>query len=189
MASKWSLNLSTALIVVLALFANCGECQAPIGAPAPGPSGFPGPLGFQGSVNEFCRTADHKDLCTRMVRGATNLHDATRNAVDSALNIALKLQQMYPMLEPALNNLPPKTKQSVLDTCRDNFDNIVDDLKKGIEFVDKNDLPSLNVHLSALTSSDCSDAFDGSLMPQPIADRITMMTQAADNCLAVSEQV
>lgn len=169
------------MIIVLALFVNCGESQAPISSP--------GPLGFQGPVNEFCRTADHKELCTRMVRGATNLHDATRNAVESALNIALKLQQMYPMLEPALKNLPPKTKNSVLDTCRQNFDTIVDDLKTGIDYVDKNDLASLNVHLSAVTSSDCSDAFDGSLMPQPVADRITMMTQAADNCLAVSEQI
>ncbi|KAK1403286.1 PMEI domain-containing protein [Heracleum sosnowskyi] len=168
------------MIIVLALFANCGKSQAP--SSSHGPHSFPGP------VNEFCRTADHKELCTRMVRGATNLHDATKNAVESALNIALKLQQMYTMLEPALKNVPPKTKKSVLETCRQNFDNIVDDLKTGLDYIDKNDLPSLNVHLSAVTSSDCSDAFDGALMPRPVADRITMMTDAADNCLAVSEQ-
>ncbi|KAL1804469.1 hypothetical protein DCAR_0936114 [Daucus carota subsp. sativus] len=197
MASKGYSNLSVAVIIVLGLFASGVNSQGPSSSEAPSSSEGEAPRSSEapgssegGPVNEFCHTADHKDFCTKMVRGATTLQDATRNVVESTLDIAIELQKMYPLLEPAVKDLPPKTKKSVLDTCRQNFETTVDDLKDCLGFVEKNDKGSLNVHLSAATSSDCSDAFEGSAeMPKPIKDKLDLMYQAADNCLAVSEQI
>ncbi|KAL8106340.1 hypothetical protein AgCh_029935 [Apium graveolens] len=39
-------------------------------------------------VNKFCRTSDYKRICNTIVRGAKNWHEATRNAIESSIQVA-----------------------------------------------------------------------------------------------------
>lgn len=178
MASKmwnqpFSMTLVLTLLVLLALNAQNAEAK------------------YKG-INQFCRTCDYRRLCNTMVHGATNWHDATRNAVEATLKVATMLRNMHPLLDNALNNVPPKSKADVLATCKDNFDSEVDNLKQALVFIENNDAGSLNSYLSAAISiTDCTEAFNqfGAAMPPIVAKTSDMLTKQVSNCLAVSQQI
>ncbi|KAL2510261.1 uncharacterized protein Fot_33908 [Forsythia ovata] len=143
-----------------------------------------------GPVNEFCKTASHKELCTKMVNGAKNLHDASKNAMESTLIAAKKLQSMTKLIGPTLSAMRPITKDSILSTCQENFDNAVDDLETSLQSLENKDEGTLLTHLSAATASDCSDAFAemGAKLPPPLSSHVDYVFKLVSNCLAVVEQ-
>ncbi|CAA2960227.1 pectinesterase inhibitor-like [Olea europaea subsp. europaea] len=113
----------------------------------------------QEPVNEFCKTASHKILCTKMVNGAKTMHDASKNAIENTLNAAKKLQAMSNLIGPVLSRLKPVTKDSILSTCVEDFETTVDDLERSLQALEEKDEGTLLTHLSAAYNSDCTDAF------------------------------
>lgn len=142
-------------------------------------------------INPFCRTSDYRRICNIMVRGADNWHDATRNAIQSSLEVATTLQTLTPLLDTALGRVPAKSKDSTTSTCKETFDDTVDNLKQCLKFLDNNDTGSLNIHLSAAVSvTDCQDAFQefGAALPPRVAKIAEDLSKHVSNCLAVSQQ-
>lgn len=145
---------------------------------------------FKG-INEFCRTSDTRLLCTAMVQGAANWHDAVLNAINSALHVADQMDKMIPAVEPTLVELPLISRKSTVESCKDNFDSAVDNLKRALKFLEQNDKGSLNIYLSAVSTTDCVDAFQQFRTPFPAA--IGKVAKQLDKqisvCLAVSQQI
>ncbi|CAA3002114.1 pectinesterase inhibitor-like [Olea europaea subsp. europaea] len=110
-------------------------------------------------VYEFYKTTSHKELCTEMLNGSKNMHDASKNAMENTLVGAKKLQSMSNLIPPALSTMRATTQESILTTCQDNLDNTVNDLEVGLESFEKKDQRTLLMHLSAATISDCTDVF------------------------------
>uniref|UniRef100_A0A5B7BM76 Pectinesterase inhibitor domain-containing protein n=1 Tax=Davidia involucrata TaxID=16924 RepID=A0A5B7BM76_DAVIN len=121
---------------------------------------------FRG-INPFCRAADYKLLCNAMVKGATNLDEATENAIRSTLNVAQYLLSSIDLIKSAVADLEPVTRDSLMDTCHSNFEDFVDELTGALEDLKGKDKGSLMTKLSACTLSDCTDSFDqfGALFP------------------------
>jgi len=140
-------------------------------------------------VNQFCTTASHKRLCTKMVNGATNMHDATQNAILATLDLAKKIQSVSHLIEPAIATLEPVSQRSVRSTCADNFENTIDDLETSLQALKDNDQGTLLTHLSASTSSDCDDSLKQFGVDNPLSKITGHLAKAVDNCLAVVQQI
>ncbi|KAM7468664.1 hypothetical protein LguiB_016226 [Lonicera macranthoides] len=142
-------------------------------------------------INEFCKTADEKVLCTSMVKGAKTWHDAVFNAIQSSLATADQLEKMLPKIEPELIRLPLISRKSTVESCKDNFDSAVDDLKEALDFLEANDKGSLNIHLSAVSVTDCIDSFEQFKTPFPsgIDKVVRQLDMQISVCLAVSQQI
>ncbi|CAA2960228.1 pectinesterase inhibitor-like [Olea europaea subsp. europaea] len=141
-------------------------------------------------VNDFCKAATHKELCTKMVNGSKTMHDASKNAMENTLVAALKLQSMSDLIPPALSSMRATTQESILATCQDNFDNTIYDLELGLESLEKKDQRTLLMHLSAATMSDCTDAFAemGADVPSALSTEMDYVFKLVSNCLAVVQQ-
>ena len=142
-------------------------------------------------INPFCRTSDYRRICNMMVRGATNWHDASRNAIESGLRAATLLQKLTPQLDQALEGIDPSTKADTVSTCKDTFDSAADNMKQALVFFDTNDVGGLNSYLSATISiSDCQDAFKeaGADLPSSVAKVSNNLAMQVSNCLAVIQQ-
>ncbi|XP_073131258.1 uncharacterized protein [Henckelia pumila] len=140
-------------------------------------------------VNAFCRTSSHPQLCTKMVNGAKNWHDASANAMKSTLAVAKRLQSMAPLLKPAVAGLQKISRDSIMDTCIEDFDSIVSDLEVSIKALDENDKGTLLVHLSAAYNSDCEDALNEFGADFPMSKIAGYLAKEVDNCLAVVQQI
>lgn len=142
-------------------------------------------------VNPFCRTASHRLSCTEMVNGATNHHDASVNAVKSTMALAEKLKSLVPTIEPAIAQLNPKAKSTIMESCAKRFDEAIDYLKMSIEAIDAGDVYTAKTYLSAAAADYCKDAveeFDvGKELPLIRFSR--MLNLKVDNCLAVVLQI
>ncbi|CAI9779361.1 unnamed protein product [Fraxinus pennsylvanica] len=141
-------------------------------------------------VNEFCKTASHKELCTKMVNGSKTMHDASKNAMENTLVAAKKLQSISNLIPPALSSMRATTQESILATCQDNFDNTVYDLETSLESLEKKDQGTLLTYLSAATISDCTDAFEemGADVPPALSTEMDYVFKLVSNCLAVVQQ-
>ena len=145
---------------------------------------------FRG-INQFCRTSDHRLLCTAMVNGAQNWHEAVFNAIHSTLAIATRMKRLLPTVGPALTDLPVESRDSTLQACQSNFGDAVDNLMQALTFLEAKDTGSLNSYLSAVSISDCLDGFDmlGASFPSPVAKIARLMNRQVNECLAVSQQI
>ncbi|XP_022882281.1 uncharacterized protein LOC111399249 [Olea europaea var. sylvestris] len=140
-------------------------------------------------VNQFCTTASHKELCTKMVNDATNMHDATQNAILATLDLAKKIHFMSHLIEPAIATLEPISQESVRSTCKDNFENTIDDLETSLQALKDNDQGTLLTLLSASISSDCEDALKQFGVDNPLGKITGHLAKEVDNCLAVVQQI
>lgn len=126
-----------------------------------------------------------------MVRGATNWHDATRNAIQSALRAATILQKLTPQLDQALEGVDQATKADTVATCKDTFDGAVDNMKQALVYFDTNDIGGLNTYLSAAVGiDDCTDAMKqaGAAFPPAVTKISNNLAMQVSNCLAVTQQ-
>lgn len=145
---------------------------------------------FKG-INPFCRTSDFRRVCNVMVAGATNLHDATKNALQSAHRAGTVLQKTLPEIEQGLEGVDASTKDDTVSTCKDTFDAVVDNVKQALQYFEANDIASVNTYLSAATSvTDCQDAFKevGAEFPPNVAKLTKNVDMQISNCLAVTQQ-
>ncbi|CAI9092969.1 OLC1v1028355C1 [Oldenlandia corymbosa var. corymbosa] len=112
----------------------------------------------QPGISPFCQTADNKQLCTRVVNGATNQHDAAVNAVTEALTVAKQIQELTPEVVQSTVGLDPNTKTELVQDCTESFANTIDDLNLAVESLNKGDLGSAGTRLSASYDSACAES-------------------------------
>ncbi|KAL1539340.1 hypothetical protein AAHA92_27969 [Salvia divinorum] len=138
-------------------------------------------------VNPFCRTASYRRICTQMVSGAVNQHDASVNAIKSTIALAARLKVMVPTIEPAMQHLAPVSRDSIKKTCVSNFDSIVENLDVGLRAFQDGDVSTTTSYLSAAAVGDCVDAMQefGIGADLPLSKYSARLTQRVDNCLAV----
>ncbi|KAL3644505.1 hypothetical protein CASFOL_009685 [Castilleja foliolosa] len=98
--------------------------------------------------NPFCRTATYRRICTQMVNGASSFTDASANAMISAHELATRVRGLVPLLKPAVAHLEPKTQESIIATCTEDFDGIVDDLEVSLQAMKAGDIGTARSHLS-----------------------------------------
>ncbi|KAI3467561.1 hypothetical protein Pfo_024224 [Paulownia fortunei] len=113
------------------------------------------------AVNPFCDTADNKALCTQLAKGAETWPEAMTNALKAVLE---KAKAGKPIANSVGSKLPanlyPQSKESIDSTCREAYDNIMDNIKQCIGFVKSDPYSSLNTYLSATSFSDCTDGLE-----------------------------
>ncbi|KAL2253226.1 UNVERIFIED_CONTAM: hypothetical protein Sindi_0117300 [Sesamum indicum] len=113
------------------------------------------------AANPFCDTAKDKALCMQMTKDAKTWEVAMTNALNAAMEkvkcgkkivdgIALKLP----------GNLRPQTKDSIDQTCREAYENIIDSIHQSIGVVKNDPTSALNNYLSAAAFSDCTDSLN-----------------------------
>ncbi|KAL3636369.1 hypothetical protein CASFOL_020916 [Castilleja foliolosa] len=139
-------------------------------------------------VNPFCRTANYRLICTKMVNGASSLRDATANAMISAHVLATRVRGLVPLLKPAVAHLQPISQESIIATCTEDFDAIVDDLEVSLQALQAGDIGTARSHLSGALRSDCKDAMKQFGVDFPLNKYATHLKIQVDNCLAVMMQ-
>lgn len=139
-------------------------------------------------VNPFCRTASYRRLCTQMVNGAANWHDASVNAMKSTLELAKRIKNLVPLVKPAIAHLAPISRDSIMETCVENFDDIVDDIEVSLQALEADDIGTVRSHLSAAFTTDCEDALKEFGADFPLSKFARHLTREVDNCLAVLMQ-
>ena len=138
-------------------------------------------------VNPFCRTASYRRVCTQMVGGAANQHDATVNAIKYVKEMAQRLRSLVPSIEPAIAHLHPNSQESIRLSCVDNFDGAVYDFDTALESLEAGDIYTVKSYLSAAASQECADAMKefGIGDDYVLTKYSAHLTQQIDNCLAV----
>ncbi|KAL8519119.1 hypothetical protein ACS0TY_010165 [Phlomoides rotata] len=139
-------------------------------------------------VNQWCTTAYHRRLCTRMVNGAVTKDDATMNALKTTLEYAKRVQGMIGLVKPAIAALDPKTQESIMSTCTSDFSNRIDDLETSIGAMPSHDIGTILAHLSASLHNECDDALAEIRLTSPIAKYTKLLHKEVDNCLAILMQ-
>ncbi|KAI3467560.1 hypothetical protein Pfo_024223 [Paulownia fortunei] len=136
-------------------------------------------------VNPWCRTAYHRRLCTRMVKGAANWHDASVNSLRTTLELAKRLQGMVQLVKPAIADLEQKSQESIMATCIEDFDGTIDDLEKSLGSLEVRDIGTARSRLSAALSSECDQALAEFGIQSPLGRYAKVLYKEVDNCLAV----
>ncbi|XP_027152625.1 uncharacterized protein LOC113752757 [Coffea eugenioides] len=140
-------------------------------------------------VNQFCKTATYKILCTRMVHGATNLQDASASAIKVAIHVANKIRALTPVVVQAASDLDPTMKSQIVDTCKESFENTIEDLNLSLDLLRQGDMGGVGTRLSAAFDSDCLDALKEQGVAVPSLVRIySRFEKVMDNSLAVAFQ-
>ncbi|KAL8035849.1 hypothetical protein ABFS82_12G119700 [Erythranthe guttata] len=136
-------------------------------------------------VNPWCRTASHKRLCNKMVKNATNWHDASVNSLRTTLELAKRLPGMVPMVKPAISTLEIKSQKSILDSCIEDFEGRIVDMEKSLGSIQVQDIGSVMSRLSAALHGDCEEALAEFHVDSPVAKYTKLLHKEVDNCLAV----
>nr|GMD15058.1 pectinesterase inhibitor-like [Ipomoea batatas] len=139
-------------------------------------------------ASKYCQTADDKKLCEQMVAGAQNLHDASEKAILATKQYAKKIEGESTAVDSAVKDLPPKTKKSIVDTCKESYKRAVSDLDRSLKALLDNDKGTLMTHLSAALDSDCEDAVNEFGVKFPLQHDMKRYDAELDNALAVVTQ-
>lgn len=143
-----------------------------------------------GGASPFCDTADDKALCTELTNGGTTWAEAMTNALNGVMervkggkSVVQGIGAKFPA------ELEPQSKESMDSTCREAYENIIDNIKQCLGFVKSDPYSSLNTYLSATSFSDCTDGlqeFGVKLAPvDEFDDQITKLSSAL---LAVAQK-
>lgn len=145
--------------------------------------------GGGGGGGSFCGGAEDPALCKQLTGGAKTWGAAMTNAINGVsakVNAGKRTVDVIASKLP--RNLKPITKQSIIGTCHEDLDNIIDNLKQCLGYVKSDPTSALKFHLSAITFSDCTDGLEefGLDVPEAtqFADEILRLTSAL---LAVSQ--
>ncbi|KAL3511318.1 hypothetical protein ACH5RR_030719 [Cinchona calisaya] len=137
-------------------------------------------------VNQFCKTSNNKQLCNRMVNGATNLHDASVNAIKVAIYVANKIKTLTPIVVEAASNLDENLKKQIVDGCVESFSDTIDDLNLSLDLFNKGDMGGVGTRLSAAFDSQCMDSLKEQGVAVPSLLKINdNFAKIVDNTLAV----
>lgn len=137
-------------------------------------------------INQFCKTATHKRLCTKMVNGATNLHDASVNAIKVAIYVANKIKTLTPAVVQATSDFDANLKTQLVDLCGESFSDTIEDLTLSLELLNQGDLGGVGTRLSAAFDSECIDSLKEQGVTVPSLLKINAnFEKIMDNTLAV----
>ena len=126
--------------------------------------------GHPNAVNPLCKTAKDPAFCTSMVKGAKNPHEAAANAIAASLEVVKRTKPLVDT-QAVVSLLPrtllPASRESMVSTCRDNYQDVIDNLTGALADLKKGDKDSLIIKLSASCLSDCVDGFQQFNIPSP----------------------
>ncbi|CAL5338289.1 unnamed protein product [Camellia sinensis] len=144
---------------------------------------------FKG-INSWCRTSDYKLLCTRMVNGAATQEAAIANAVQATLQATTRLRPQLDLLGEALSNLPGLTKDSVITTCRESFENAEDNLKEALDYLKASDRYTVVDRIQTAESSflDCVTAIKEMGGATSLGKTSKILYRYSSNCMAAATQ-
>ena len=142
-----------------------------------------------GGGGHFCSGAEDPALCKQLTGGAKTWGAAMTNAINGVIARVNAGKSTIDVIGSKLpRNLKPVTKQSIMGTCQEDLENIIDNLQQCLEFVKNDPSSALKFHLSAITLSDCTDGLEefGLNVPEAtqFADEVLSLTSAL---LAVSD--
>lgn len=104
----------------------------------------------------FCDTADDKVLCAQLIGGAKTWDEAMTNALNGVLKKAAGGKSVADVVAVKLPAaLKPITKESIVSSCHETYDFIMDHLKDCIGFVKDDPTSALRYYLSDISYSEC----------------------------------
>jgi pectinesterase inhibitor-like protein len=114
----------------------------------------------QRGINPICKSVPNMRLCSVIVNGATNAHDAAINAIHAAIKTSKRIQTMTPLIAKAATNLGPAARDALVKSCSEDFEDTVGELETGIRYISRGDMSGADSYLSGAvsTTSDCRDA-------------------------------
>ncbi|KAG7018024.1 hypothetical protein SDJN02_19890, partial [Cucurbita argyrosperma subsp. argyrosperma] len=141
---------------------------------------------------QICDVTSNPKLCESSI--SSSIHGSTVNPV-SALKTEIQLS--IKEVEDAIAVLKKLDKESGLtnaedscyDTCLENFDMAIDDLRTATEAIDVNDVGRMESALTAVLTDlvTCDDTFLEMGVDSPLDDLSIKMNKYASNCLAISK--
>ncbi|KAK6139211.1 hypothetical protein DH2020_027047 [Rehmannia glutinosa] len=140
--------------------------------------------------NPFCATSDDQALCGQLTNGAHTWAEAMINALNGVMDKARAGKSVaYGVGSKLPVSLKDLTRKSIDGTCRQAYDNIIDNIKQCIGFVKNDPFSSLDTYLSATTFSDCTDGLQefGVSLPE-VADFDKEMLKLSSVLLAVAQK-
>ncbi|XP_052187745.1 uncharacterized protein LOC127798311 [Diospyros lotus] len=145
---------------------------------------------FKG-INNWCKTADYRQLCTDMVKAAETQDEALANAVQSTYDATVRVLPLVDALGTELTNLQGETKTSVIDTCKSSFDDALDNLKEALTYMAAKDMHTAIDRIQTAEGHyyDCSDAIKqmgGNAESLSKASKV--LYKYGSNCMAVATQ-
>ncbi|CAI9756296.1 unnamed protein product [Fraxinus pennsylvanica] len=135
-------------------------------------------------TSSFCKYLKDKDLCSTMIDGATNWHDAIGNAINATLSVANELQSKSGFVAASIANLPPSTKE----TCKESFQTTTDMLHEALDHLAAGDNGSLHTKLSAALDVECADELSNLGVASPISNMVEDLHKKVSVCLAIMTQ-
>ncbi|KAL2233645.1 UNVERIFIED_CONTAM: hypothetical protein Sindi_1544500 [Sesamum indicum] len=141
------------------------------------------------AANTFCDTADDKTLCVQMSNNAKTWDEAMKNTLNAALQKANAGKSIVDGIGSKLPaNLQPQTKESIDKTCRQAYENVIDNIHKSMGVV-KNDPASLKTYLSATSFSECTDGLTEFQVPSSEASDLDKeILKMSGTLLAVADK-
>ncbi|CAI9785147.1 unnamed protein product [Fraxinus pennsylvanica] len=87
-----------------------------------------------------CSVADDKALCVALVKGAKTWPEAMTNALEATLQKANVAKTVaYGIPKKLSSTLRPQSKESIEQTCKDAYQNIIDNSKECLGYVKNGD--------------------------------------------------
>lgn len=141
---------------------------------------------------QICDVTSNPKLCESSI--SSSIHESTVNPV-SALKTEIQLS--IKEVENAIAVLKKLYKESgstkaedaCYDTCLENFDMAIDDLRTATEAIDVNDVGRMQSALTAVLTDlvTCDDTFVEMGVDSPLDYLSIKMSKYASNCLAISK--
>ncbi|XP_038903716.1 21 kDa protein-like [Benincasa hispida] len=141
---------------------------------------------------EICDVTSNPQLCKTSI--SSQIHGMT---VDPTSALKTEIQQSMKEVTKAIATLKELRKDpsasnveiACYDTCLENFDIAIEDLKAGLESIDVHDVGRMESVLTAVLTDlmTCDDTFAEMGVDSPLDSLSTRMSKYASNCLAISK--
>lgn len=135
-------------------------------------------LAGQADGADICEKAAYASLCRSSVKGAT----------EPAAGLQAAIEHLILETKHAKESSMKLGAMKCLDVCKQNYDDAVTDLQKSVQYLTKNDKPSLKISLSAALTDyvTCDDAVMESGNSKKVGDLMSVdvvLRHMAANCL------
>lgn len=141
---------------------------------------------------EICDVTSNPQLCKSSI--SSHMEGST---IDPKSALKTEIEESIKEVQKAIATLNSLTKDSAAshaevecyDTCLENFDMAVEDLKAGLESIDAGDTGRMESVLTAVLTDlmTCDDTFAEMGVDSPLDNLSTKMNKFASNCLAISK--
>ncbi|XP_022983975.1 uncharacterized protein LOC111482436 [Cucurbita maxima] len=141
---------------------------------------------------QICDVTSNPKLCQSSI--SSSIHESTVNPVSA---LKTEIEQSIKEVENAIAVLKKldkesgstKAEDSCYDTCLENFDMAIEDLRTATEAIDVNDVGRMESALTAVLTDlvTCDDTFVEMGVDSPLDHLSIKMNKYASNCLAISK--